>query len=229
MVSHAALFPFIKRNRMKSFIGLCIASWMFVLASCNNSSSNKVSTVEDSGYTIPYFTELFPTLNDYLHVQDSNFSPELFQEAAIIDVPDSISLKVETKDLQPYYPYLLFNNDSSYALDLVTYNYIVENKNGIESMEEQGPDYEVGIIDMKKKERKRLLFFGTMGTVMDARWEGLNNIIMAGPIEWTNGDSIRMEVWKYNVNDKKLKKFSYPELIHAEWHKFPQRWMKKNI
>lgn len=213
---------------MKFFIGICIATWIFMLTSCNNSTTQKVSTVGDSGYTIPYYSELFPNLTNYLQVQDSNFSPELFQEASVLDVPDSISLKVDSKDLQPYYPYLLFNSDSSYALDLVTYNYTIEEKNGVKTMEEEGPDYEVGIIDMKKKERKRLLFFGTMGSVMDATWEG-PNVIMTGPVEWTETDSIRMEAWRYNVNDGKLKKFSYPDMIHAEWHKFPLKWMKKNI
>lgn len=229
MVSHAALSPYIKRNRMKFFIGLCIAFWMLMLASCNNSSTQVVSTVGDSGYTIPYFTELFPHLNDYLHVQDSNFSAERFQEAATIDIPDSAGLQVDMEKLRPFYPYLIFNEDSSFAIDLVTYNYILDKHGAREFLEEQGPDYEAAVIDMKKKERKRLLFFGTMGTVMDATWATPSTLIMAGPVKWTDTDSLQMEVWKYDVKDGKLKKFSYPEMIHAKWSRFPQHWKQKNV
>jgi hypothetical protein len=66
-----------------------------------------------------------------------------------------------------------------------------------------------------------------MGTVMDATWENPNTVIMVGPTEWTDSDSVQMEMWKYSVGDRKLQKFIYPDKIHAAWHKYTQQWMEK--
>jgi hypothetical protein len=203
--------------------------FLFILSSCNNNSADKHENRNDSEPVKRTFNDLFPRLNKFLREQDSTFSPELFEEAATIDIPDSTALGIEEGELLPYYPYLLFNSDSSFALDMVTYNYLPLQRNGITAMEEQGPDYEVALIDLKKNERRRLLFFGTMGSVMDARWETPNIVIMVGPTEWTDTDSVQMEMWKYIVGDRKLQKFIYPKKIHAAWHKYTQRWMEKNI
>jgi hypothetical protein len=204
-------------------------SFLFILSSCKNNSADKHENSIDSETVKRSFNDLFPRLNKFLREQDSTFSSELFEEAATTDIPDSTALKIEEDELLPYFPYLLFNRDSSFALDLVTYNYLPSEKNGITTMEEQGPDYEVALINMKKNERTRLLFFGTMGTVMDATWENPNTVIMVGPTEWTDSDSVQMEMWKYSVGDRKLQKFIYPDKIHAAWHKYTQQWMEKNI
>jgi hypothetical protein len=204
-------------------------SFLFIVSSCNNNSADKHGNRIDSESGERSFNDLFPRLNKFLRGQDSTFSPELFEEAATINIPDSTALKIEKDELRPYYPYLLFNRDSSFALDMVTYNYLPSEEKGVTTMEEQGPDYEVALIDLKKNERRRLLFFGTMGTVMDATWESPNTVIMVGPTEWTDSDSLQMEMWKYHVDDRKLRKYIYPAKIHAAWHRYTQRWMEKNI
>src|SRR4051812_47807467 len=98
--------------------------FLFILSSCNNNSVDKHENRNDSEPVKRTFNDLFPRLNKFLHEQDSTFSPELFEEAATIDIPDSTALGIEEGELLPYYPYLLFNSDSSFALDMVTYNYL---------------------------------------------------------------------------------------------------------
>src|SRR3954447_19939385 len=94
-------------------------SFLFIVSSCNNNLADKHENRIDSESGERSFNDLFPRLNKFLRGQDSTFSPELFEEAATINISDTTALKIEKEELQPYYPYLLFNRDSSFALDMV--------------------------------------------------------------------------------------------------------------
>jgi hypothetical protein len=204
---------------------------LFATSCTNRSDENKDqdADTDDIGEVsaIPQINEIFPQLYDSLHAQDPQFDPSLFEEGPVFEKPDSLALNMDKGELNSYLPYLIFNQDSSFALDLVSYNYVPTKTGAKVKLEELGPDYEVGLVDMNSHKRKQLLFFGTTGTILDARWLDKNTLLMAGGGRWNNPDSLNIDLYRYSVTDKLLQKYSYPEAIHADWSKYPRYWMEE--
>ena len=191
----------------------------FIFLSCSNPSEpEKKEQVTDSSDAVeaetpPAYTSWFPELFNYLQSQDSSFSPSRFEggEMETSDVPEfDLDQALEKK----YRPYFIFNSDSSLAIDLVMYNYVLEERNGKTFLEEGGPDFDAGLIDYKKRTRRQILFFGTMGSLLDARWENDHTVLMAGIMEM-EGDSVRPALWRYDLQQKKREVYRYPELVRA--------------
>ena len=206
---------------------------LIFLLSCSNSADTETETAdtavaEELEQTVS-MTVLFPELFQYFNNQDSSFRGDGFESGEAIVKKDSLNYKVDTSQLKKFYAYLLFNADSSYALDLVSYNYDLVKRNGKMIMQELGPDFEASIVDIKNAERKRLLFFGPSGAgILDAKWEDATTLVMAGEMNGTPHDSLRPVMWKYNVKDKALQQFNYPNLIKARWSQYPKKVYELN-
>ncbi|MFL5809505.1 MAG: hypothetical protein ACJ749_08280 [Flavisolibacter sp.] len=216
--------------KFKSLVSTTLVVICF--ASCSNNSktvheeTKPDSTTVTTDETIPDLEETFPGLYNYLHLQDSSFSTTGFEGGEIGQKPDSSDRKQDTSGLHLYYPYLLFNSDSSMALDLVSYNYVAHLKHGKTELEEAGPDYEVALIDFKTGRRKQLLFFGTTGTVLDAKWQDANTILMAGATQWKGGDSMLPVLWKYELSTRSWFVFQYERMISADWSGYKKSFIK---
>jgi hypothetical protein len=216
---------------MKTRSAVLVTLITVLFAACsNNSQSEHVEKKTDSSgtateETIPSLEDNFPTLYNFLHSQDSSFSMEGFQGGMSATRPDSSDSSQDTSRLDLFYPFLLFNSDSSKALDLVSYNYVAQVKNGKTELEEAGPDYEAALIDFRTGKRKQLLFFGTMGTVLDAKWLDQNTILMAGATEWI-GDSMLPVIWKYEIPARSWSAFRYEKMIKADWSGYKQPSLK---
>jgi hypothetical protein len=178
---------------------LLIISIVFI-ASCDNNSpalSNKDAdtTLVEEENEITQVQNYFPDLFTYLQSQDSSFVAHKFEGGEMESKDSFPSTKLDHSQFASYLPYLVFNKDSSLAIDFVSANYILSKKNGKTSIEQGGPDTEVALLNYKDKTRKRILFLGSAGTVLDAKWEDNNVILIAGAEEVDN-EKIVPSIWR---------------------------------
>lgn len=210
-----------------------LSLFYFIVVGCSNSTDSKPpaddSTVIEEAAALQPMNLTFPELYQYYKSQDSSFIAEGFEEGETVVKSDSAALKMDSAELKTFSPYLLYNADSSYALDLVSYNFGPERQNGKIVMQEMGPDFEAAIIDMKKKERKRILFFGPSGgAILDAKWIDNSTAVIAGAIDWSGADSLRPVMWKFDTKDKTLQQFTYDKMIGADWSRYPKKIYELN-
>ncbi|HYK57046.1 MAG TPA: hypothetical protein VEV15_11300, partial [Flavisolibacter sp.] len=204
---------------------------LLFFASCNNSADTKtnnadtaaVETEETSSVSV---NEEFPRLFTYLQSQDSSFSPDKF-EGGEMDLKDSLpKAKIDTAQLRPFRPYLIYNRDSSMAIDLVSYNYVISHKKGKTVIQQGGPDTEVALLDLKNNTRKRILFLGSAGTVLQAKWNDDNSIAIVGAEE-VEGGKIKPSIWNYDWTTGKMELYQYPDAIHANIKDYTEQGLNK--
>lgn len=205
--------------------------FILILSGCSDSpdpsigkESNEDSLSMDEEAALPQVEVAFPELFRHLASADSSFSNEGFEGGQTEVKDDSGDQSISNETIVKYLPYLIFNSDSTYAIDLVTNNYVPVERKGKTELAEGGPDFEVGLIDLRKNKRKELLFFGTMGTVMDAKWLDNSTLIIAGANE-VSGDSIRPVIWKYEVPSKAWYVYTYDKMIPNDAGSYPRKWL----
>ncbi len=215
---------------MKRIVKLSVIGSILLFASCNNSADTETNNGDTSAVETEETTfsvnEEFPGLFTYLQSQDSSFSVDKF-EGGEMDTKDSLSrMKIDTAQLRPFRPYLIYNSDSSKAIDLVSYNYVLSNKKGKTVIEQGGPDTEVAVLDLKNNTRKRILFLGSAGTVLQAKWDGDNTIAIVGAEEVEEG-KIKPSVWKYDWTTGKMELYQYPDAIHANIKDYTEKGLNR--
>src|SRR3954471_14780911 len=121
---------------MKSIL-LRLSIIVFVMAffSCNNSVKEEGNTNADSTSSevvnedIGAIADAFPEIYHFISERDSSFSVDKFVEVS----KDSMTTEQESAIgpmLKAYYPYFIFNTDSSFAIDLYSYNFDLVTENG---------------------------------------------------------------------------------------------------
>lgn len=193
-----------------------------VLISCNNEPADEVITTrdtviteeEDEFYPVR-FSESFPELTQFILKQDSSFSSDRFADFDINKGEKNSWQKMDDKTFNEYREFFVFNADSTLALDLVSYNFIITNKAGVQKMDFAGPDTEIGLIDVKNKMRKRLLFLGSSGIVLDGKWNAQGNIILAGAQDAGN-ETYQPILWRYFPDADLLETMPYSGVIKAD-------------
>jgi hypothetical protein len=195
--------------------------------SCNNNANNAEEQRADSteaevvNEDIAAIADAFPDIYHFFSVTDSTFSPDKFIEVSrdtLANEPESVVGPV----LKEYFPYFIFNNDSSFAIDLYSYNISFTTRNGKTKVEEMGPDTEVGLVDMENKTRRRIFFGGTSAVVMDAEW--LNNrafLLMTG--ENITEKEFIPTITRINLTDNSVKRFVYDDTLKVEIANYKDR------
>jgi hypothetical protein len=175
----------------------------------SGSDSTKNEIIEDDQATDP--ATLDSLFIEQIEKSDSSFSAENFEGGEMTDaeIPEST---LDTTEIQPYLPYLVYNNSRTKAIDAVSANYFLVKKKGKIHFEEGGPDFEVALIDFEKNTRKRILFFGTTGTVYDSRWLNDQTIVLTGALNQTM-DSMQPVIWKYDLQKGSKEMFVYPQMV----------------
>jgi hypothetical protein len=186
-----------------------------MLLACNNDGSKDEMETEIvyEQEDIPAFQQNFPLLTNYLQSQDSSFSEQRFTTGEVVSKDTMPYHPIAEGSMAAYRPFLIYNADSSFAIDIVSYNFIETRKGGKKRFEFAGPDTEVGLIDVKNNQRRRILFLGSSGLVMDATWDG-NKILIAGA-EDAGQEHIRPLMWRFNLQNSALEVFSFPGVIRA--------------
>lgn len=197
------------------------------LAACTNNAGSG-ETEEDSSVTetetpAPALSQqlsaAFPSLFRYFREQDNRFSPEKFEEATTRPIDTTAAQPVEEDQLAPYYPYLVYNGDSTYAIDLYSYNYVITTRNNKPVVEEGGPDTEVAIIDLKAKTRKRVFFGGTSTAVYDAAWINNKTFFLATGEMITSQSAdnygVQPDILLYDLAQSQVKHLIYPDTLQV--------------
>ena len=203
---------------MKSIVQPLIGFVFLIgLLSCSNSAKEETRPGADS--TTPeivnedmgVIAEAFPEVYHFFSVSDSSFTPDKFIEVSKDSIRNSPESAVGPI-LKAYYPYFIFNTDSSFAIDLYSYNIHFVTKNGKTAAKAGGPDTEVGLVDMENKTRRRIFFGGPSSNVVDAQW--LNNrafLLMTGENAGTQG--FIPSIIRYDINKDSLKRFVYDDTL----------------
>ena len=212
------------------FIGLSL------LTACTNNTRPSKETVNDTSAVenmeeiaeAPQLQSQFPDLYAYFQKQDTTFRSGQF-EGGELETTDSLpNHPVDRSHLLPYYPFLVFNADSSKAVDFVSYNYVLSRKNGKNYIEQGGPDTEVALIDFKEGFRKRLLFLGAAGTVLDAKWENDHVVLLAGAEE-VDAENIKPTLWRYDLHNNRMEWYSYTGRIQAHIHDYTEEKLNARL
>jgi len=156
----------------------------------------------------------FPNMYQILKGQDALFDPALFEETEGGYGTPPPARFFPPEELEPFKPYLIYNSDSSKAIDLVSYNYVLDKQDGKAVLEAAGPDTEAGIINLKNNMRTRIFFSGP-GTVMrEGKWLDSTTVLLGGA-ETISNTAIRPFLLKIDLNDKSLQRFTYADSVQA--------------
>ncbi len=191
-----------------------------LLAACgNNEGSDPVPTQEGDVERSSVAEELtdapvpFPELFAHMEQNDTGFFVEAFSGFSAptpLDKPGSVPFKEE--ELAKYRRFLIFNSDSTRAIDPYSYNHLLVERGGKERLVPGGPDTEVGIVNFTKGERQRLLYFGPSYMLMDARWKGVDTVLFA-ITEDIAGDKISPEIWEVDLASMTKRVRRYPDTL----------------
>ncbi|HEX2607808.1 MAG TPA: hypothetical protein VHK91_10530 [Flavisolibacter sp.] len=189
------------------------------LAACNNQAETEKTAAVDSmetevtteGPVRPDLKSTFPELYRYIAGQQPEFTSHL--EEAILLTIDSVPVRsFKKEDIADFLPYLRFNADSTLALDYVTYNYILQRRNGTTSLTGGGPDTEVALLNFKDSTRRRILFRGPSETILDAYWEDPETVVMAGAVSH-GADSASLVLYRYKRGSSALELYEQKEPV----------------
>ncbi|HJW18644.1 MAG TPA: hypothetical protein VJ499_16050 [Flavisolibacter sp.] len=197
---------------------LLILPAIFFLVSCGNNASTvaeeTADTVETTENMNVRLQEHFPKLFAYYQQQDTSF-PNAGFEGGELETKDTLrSTPIDTAQLRPYKPYLVYNHDSTKAIDFVSYNYVLVKKNGQETLQQGGPDAEVALLDFTNHSRKRILFMGSSATILNSDWDG-NEVLIAGA-EDLGDEKVKPTFWIYNIGTGTMEIYNYNTPVKAD-------------
>lgn len=126
-------------------------------------------------------------LRSFLWTADSNKVISFLQDSFLIQqvwVEDSfLNVQIENWDeyLSNYSKYFVFNNDSSFFLDWISYSFILErDKSGKLTVSEGEPDQQVFLVDADLRRRFRVYFSGPGTVISSGLFLGESNFMVVG-------------------------------------------------
>ena len=130
-------------------------------------------------------------------------SMENFDESLNIDKSDwyVIDFNPDDEYYEIYNELFIYSPDSNYYIDLDSYNLVLETDSAGNLVSYGGEvDYEVGLVNIKAKQRVRIIFCGTDCWPEEAEWIDNENIQIYG---YSNIDNIAIPtIWEYNLTEK---------------------------
>jgi hypothetical protein len=112
----------------------------------------------------------------------------------------TVPFKPDKKYYEAYGRFLKYSPDSSYYLDLDSYNVdIRKDKKGRLIGNEIGPDTEVSLYNKKTGKKTRLLFMGPGNSVEDGLWLDNENLVLMGVENNGTGNGKTAAVWRFHV------------------------------
>jgi len=195
---------------------------LFLMA-CNNTAENKSETEdtiqseeEEATSERPEIQQIqisFLQMFSFYEANDSSFSASNF-EAAQLDTMNLLPAHpVNEKDLKPFYPYFIYNSDSTKAIDLYSYNIMLKESGGKTIGEPGGPDTEIAIVDFRNKTRQRIFFSGPSFPVYDGAWLSNDVVVLAGGETIADG-TMKPMILKINLSSKARQYFNYPDTLN---------------
>lgn len=202
---------------MISRIGWLTAIFWLLLTSCSNDAGKPEEETTETPEQSTVVNELegvFPQFFNFLSQQDASFSTSRFDSSVNAPLDSMQAYPIDKKRLQPFSDYLIYNADSSLAIDLYSYNYVPVQRNGKTTLEQGGPDTEVGLIDTKDNSRRRIFFSGPGASVQQAKWVNDHTFFMAG-VEEAGQDAVKPVLWKIDLANKTMNVYNYRDTLQA--------------
>jgi hypothetical protein len=202
---------------------LLIVATALVLFACNNSTEapkeiQDTTTAETEEAIEPSEVEqakiTFPQLFSFYESKDSSFTEEKFDVGIMDSMNVTAPQPLNETELKPYYPYLVYNSDSSKAIDLYSYNIMLSNKNGKTVGQAGGPDTEIAVIDFKNKTRQRIFYAGPSFVIHDGQWIDNKTLSLVGG-EVIDDDRISPFVWMIDIDAKSMKVLDYRDTLRV--------------
>ncbi|WP_132051784.1 hypothetical protein [Pseudocnuella soli] len=193
-----------------------------LLTACGNNAATKnegIDTVAAAEETeAAWAKSAFPELYTLLKSQDASFDPALFQETEGGTATPLPPRFFAPEELEPFRPYLVYNKDSSKAIDMVSYNYIIKKGGGQPVLEPAGPDTEIGVIDLQTNMRTRIFFSGPATTIREGKWLDDNTVLLGGA-ESLSPNTIRPILVRINLEEASLQRFTYADSLQGRLEK----------
>ncbi|TKG95213.1 hypothetical protein EYV94_10910 [Puteibacter caeruleilacunae] len=124
-----------------------------------------------------------PEWNDFLSKLSKDFNVKAFKNyQTVLLAPYQVGLLDDFNErfLKLYKPYLIWSPDSSKAIDLYSYSYILEFDTNGRIVGSQDVDCQLALIDFKDRKRIVLQTFGPSTSFHDGFWKGDDSIIVTG-------------------------------------------------
>ena len=144
------------------------------------------------------------------------------------DTVTSAKFEPDKAYFENYGRFLKYSPDSSFVIDLDSYNTtITKNKDGKLIGREEGPDTEISLIDLKNKEKKRLVFLGPGGSIEEGGWIDEDNLALIG-LQDTPDESVQVHlIWKYHLPTHTFYLFQSTDTIGAQQQM--NSWRKERL
>lgn len=157
---------------------------------------------------------IFKELYSFYKMNDSSFAADSFELVQQSNVEDYPAEAIDANKLQTFGKLISYNTDSTYGIDVFSYNYVTD-KIGERTYVQAGePDMEASLIDVNKKERKRLLYLGPSYILFEAQWLNKNEMVIGGA-EIISENKIKPLLWKINLTERALETYSYQGIIKS--------------
>lgn len=148
-----------------------------------------------------------------LHNSDTTFSADRFSDFFPAGAIDTAAARPFDKEhLQQYAGYLIYNEDSSRALDSYSYSHFFLPGSEKKELKSGSPETEVALLEFRAGTRQRIGFFGPSYTLLDAGWKDRNTVLVAVG-EITGEGRIHPEIWELNLQDFTKKISAYPDTL----------------
>ena len=201
---------------------ILLAAICFLTASsCGNDATTKSEGVDTIATAAPALSaeeqmiqDAFPNLYMQLKTQDPAFNPAFFQESEGGYGTPPPPRFFPPEELEPFRPYLVYSNDSTKAIDIVSYNYIIDKSAGRPVLEPAGPDTEVGIINLRNNMRTRIFYSGPGTIIREGKWLDSATVLLGGA-ENVSSTAIRPFLLRVDLKDKSLQRFTYTDSVKA--------------
>ena len=195
-------------------VSLFVLTALCAATACTNSTgSNERSTDTSAIAAAPLSPEAqmvetaFPNMYQILKGQDASFDPALFEESeGGYGVPPPPRF-FPPEELEQFKPYLIYSNDSTKAIDLVSYNFIVDKEGGKQVLEPSGPDTEAGIINLKNNMRTRIFYSGPGTIIREGKWLDSATVLLGGA-EKLSSTAISPFLLRIDLTEKTLHRFT---------------------
>ena len=189
---------------------------LLLLVACQNSSTEKQAMPDStsSGEIIINELDTLKTISRGFVTIDSTFDTGSFEQRGSSPVQPSEATPIAQEQLQPFIPYLIYNGDSTQAIDPYSYNYVIRERNGKKQVADAGPDSEIALVDWKSKTRRRLWFSGPSARIVDVQWKNGNVLWIAG-VEEISADAYIPFIQEINTRTNTVISYQAGDTLHS--------------
>lgn len=198
--------------------GIWISSLWLLMAACTNNTKNaavpaekeQTDNIPEERETGMLLQNYFPLLLSYLQKSNGTFSDDSVTQTESATRQSIAPYPIDPNKKDSFKRLLIYNKDSTQAIDLFSYNYILTNKKGTLTAEAAEPDSEVALMDFESGKRRRIWFSGPSATILDAAWMNPQEIAIAGMQENESGQR-HPAVWVVSLPDSTIDTYLYQQ------------------